>query len=385
MDKRQKTKILYVLATFEIGGAERHYTELIKRIDRSRFDVLVCCLSKRGKLLQELEDVDGEIVDLNLDEHYWQRFGPALWKLCRLIRRERVDIVHTYLFYADLIGATAAKLARRPSIIVSKRALDTTWMKRKHIAMSRLVNSCADRITAVSDAVARCVAERENVPEAKLVRIYNGADFEKLSHSESDRVTARNAMGIADNVPVIGTVAHLTHKKGHRYLLEAARLIKASFPNAVFLWVGGGRQENELRKLAAQWQLNGNVRFLGYRSDVPALLEAMDLFVLPSLEEGMSNALLEAMAKNIPVIATAVGGNIEVVEHEKSGLLVPPRDPAALAEAITRIIREPSLAGSMARAGSERVKDRFTIENTIRSIEELYEELMNHATAAEGN
>ncbi len=376
MDGTRRIKILYILNTFGIGGAERHYTELLKRISRSNFDVLACCLWKRGELLKELDNVDVDIVDLDLMKRYWQRLPLELWNLRRWIHRERVDIVHSYLFHSNIVGALAGRLSG-VRVIVSKRALNTTWITRKHVMINRFVNRCADKITVVSDAVARSVMESEKVPAEKIVRIYNGVDFEKMSRRQMDQKAARLSLGIENGGPIIGTVAHLSKKKGHRYLLEAAREIVADFPDAVFLWAGEGELEGELRQLAIQWELAGNIRFLGYRLDVPSLLEALDMFVLPSVEEGMPNALLEAMAKKVPVVATDVGGNPEVVEHERSGILVPPQNASALAGGMMRILRQPSVAASMAEAGARRVRDRFRIEVMIQEIEQLYRDLMS--------
>lgn len=368
------------MSTFRIGGTERQCNELLKRIDRSRFEVFVCCLQKKGELLDELADIAADIVDLDLVGKYWRRLIPTLWMLNRWIRREHIDIVHTYLFYSNIVGVLAGKLAG-VQVILSKRALDVNWMPRRHKMINRLIHSLADRITVVSDGVGRSAIERDKIPAEKIVRIYNGVDSVEFSRHTDGRAATRGNLGIAGNSPVIGTVAHFRNVKGHKYLLEAAAKIIRNFPDAVFLWIGEGELEKDLRNTVKSRRLDANIRFLGYRVDISALLEAMDIFVLPSVEEGMSNALLEAMAKKIPVIATDVGGNPEIVEHERSGLLVPSRSPSALADAICRLLNQPSFALSMAEGGRQRVIDRFRIEDKIRQLESFYEEVVNQTTS----
>jgi glycosyltransferase involved in cell wall biosynthesis len=222
----------------------------------------------------------------------------------------------------------------------------------------------------VADFAARVIRIRPD----RLLVIPNGISLEDVP--PADPAEARAILGLSADTLVMGTVGRLQPVKGTRYLLEAFTQLAAVHEDVVLLLVGDGPERASLQVLAQQLGIAKSVRFLGDRQDVSRCLHTMDVFVLPSIWEGMPNAALEAMAVGLPVVATAAGGTPEVVVDGVTGLLVPPRDPDALARAVARLLRDSDLRRTMGQAGRVRAKQRFSIEETVRRTEELYTTLL---------
>jgi glycosyltransferase involved in cell wall biosynthesis len=242
----------------------------------------------------------------------------------------------------------------------------------------------ADRVVANSTAVRDWLVGL-GMDERRVVTIPNGIVVPSEPRLNKDG-SVRRQLGIPPDAPVIAAVCRLNQNKGLEYFLRAAVALRPRFPEARFLIVGGSYFDplypKTLEQLTTQLGLNDRVIFAGERNDVPRVLQEIDISVLPSLNEGLSNSLLEAMAAGLPVVATRVGGNPEVVQHGKTGLLVPPRDPQALAEAITRILESPEMSRQFGRAGFDRVKDNFSLAATVRRTEDLYMSLLDRSRPA---
>jgi glycosyltransferase involved in cell wall biosynthesis len=220
--------------------------------------------------------------------------------------------------------------------------------------------------------------EQTGVSPEKVVTIYNGVDAENFSTSGT-RTTGQvlQPFGIPTDVPLVGSVGRFRPQKGYADLLVAMKQVKENAPTARLLLVGDAELQADLEAKAMSLGLDEVVTFAGVRTDVPEILTALDVFVLASLWEGMPNAILEAMAAGLPVVATAVGGTPEVVVDGVTGLLVPPRDPTALAQAITRLLDDPDLRQRMGRAGRERVLQHFSVEQMVKRTQTLYEQLLD--------
>lgn len=372
-----KIKVMYVIGTMEVGGAERHLVEVLKRLDRNKFEPFLCCLSRGGSLMAEVEKAGVPYAIAGFDGLTRYSF-ISLYRLYRIIRREKPDILHCYLFWAYVIGGYLGRLAGVPYLIAARRSLGYFKEGKPHYQfLENTINRWTDIIMVNSRGVWEDVLKREkNVDPARLRLIYNGVDLTRFDFS-FDPEAKKRELGIEPGWKVVGTVANLYPYKGHRELILAAAGVVKKFPRTVFLLVGrDAGMRAELEKLATQLGITANVRFLGERADVPELLKIFDIQVLPSYEEGFSNAILEGMASGNPMVVTDVGGNAEAVVDGECGFVVPPRDPKALEEAIATLLTDEGLALRMGEAARRRVEKHFRVEDMVRKIEAMYLELM---------
>lgn len=375
-------KVTYLLPNLESGGTERHVLALARRLDRSRFSPSLVTTAGGGSLHGEFSALLP--VTVFGDPSHGRRFrtGPlehlrTLQRLAALLRKDRPDILHAYLPAANVIGPVAARAAGIPRVIVSKRALanykeDFPLLRR----IEPLGNRLSDLILVNSDAVRRDVERTERNWRGKFRKIHNGV-APIAAWTEEERRAFRAREGIPSGAKVVLSVSNFYPYKGHEELIEAAGRVLAAIPHVLFLLVGrdAGTLEKS-RRLARERIPAHAIRFLGSRTDVPDLLRACDLFVHPSREEGFSNAILEAMAAGRTVVACDVGGNPEAVESGKTGVLVPPRDPDLLAEAILGRLADPAGTAEMGDAGRRRAGEHFSVEGMVRQMEELYDFLM---------
>jgi glycosyltransferase involved in cell wall biosynthesis len=295
--------------------------------------------------------------------------GPVQ-RLARQQRRRRVAVVHSYLFHANVVGTLAARLARTPVALVSKRSLDV-YPNRGELAACRLANRLAHRVTANSEAVKRHVHRVEGCSLERIVVIPNGIDLDRIATAPHE-----GDAPLSDSRPVIGTIGRLSPKKGQEDLLSAAALVLARMPEARVVLVGDGRLAGALRKQAHDLGIESRVRFLGAVPDGARLLPLLDVYVLPSHIEGMSMGLIEAMAAGRPIVATDAGGNAENVIDGVSGLIVPPRAPDRLADAILTLLKDPDRARAMGEQARRRAREHFTVDTMVRRMEQLYRECL---------
>ena len=382
---RGPVRIAYVLPYLVAGGTEGHVLSLVRRIDRQRFTPLVIALGGGGELepLFRKEGVPVHTLDrTGITPRPGQR-GRTMRdvlgctrSLSGILRRERPDILHTYLPIANVIGPFAAKLSWVRRVIVSKRAM-ANYKERFPLLrrIESLGNRLADVILVNSDAVRRDVERTERNWEGKFRKIYNGVTPIDPWTPEKTRAFRRRE-GIPADAIVALCVSNFYPYKGHEDLIEAAARVVAAFPNVIFLMAGRDAGTMEATKARAREQgIQGSVRFIGSRTDVPDLLRFSDLFVHPSREEGFSNAILEAMAVGLPVVACDVGGNPEAVVDGVTGRLVPPRDPERFAAAMVELVADESKRKIFGEAGLRRAADRFSLDRMVGEMESLYESL----------
>ena len=382
--QRNRSKILYVIGTLDVGGTEGQLVQLVTHLNPKRFEPVVCCLSSSGPFARLLHEAGIPVEVIGFRGFHPFRY-PHVWgvvsrlvRLIRFVRGERPLIVHSFLFWAYILGTYAAKLARVPVIIASRRGLGHFKEgKVHHLFLERIANRLTNVILANSEAVKADVVRQERVAPSMVRVIYNGID--PSLHENRTTSESRAALGIPDGGLVISVVARLFDYKGHEFFLRACCEISRRWPATTFLLIGDGPLRGRLEELARTFGLEQNVRFLGTRSDVPELLALTDVVVLPSLEEGFPNAVLEAMAAGKPVVATRVGGIPEAIVDEKTGLLVPAGDAASLAAAIGRLMEDPGRRTFMGAAGRQRVHERFGLSKMVAEMEALYEERLNVA------
>ncbi len=292
----------------------------------------------------------------------------AIRILLRVLRDQGVDVVNTHSGRDSMLAGVAARLSRRHPAVVRTR----------HLAMpitSRISYSCLPhRVVTVSRYVKEYLVG-EGVPGERIVVVPTGIDLGKFAQGPAHG-NLREELGLAPDALLVGSVSVLRRKKGHRFLLEAAPSILDAFPHAVFVIAGSGPQEKNLRKTIAGSGLSGSVRMLGHREDVSDVLQSLDLFVLPTEEEALGTAFVEAMAAGLAVVGCRVGGVPEVVEEGRTGLLVPPGDPAALGEAIRSLLADGELRRRMGAAGRKAAISRYSGEGMCRGMYELYRSLL---------
>jgi glycosyltransferase involved in cell wall biosynthesis len=296
----------------------------------------------------------------------------ALWQLHRRIRGMRVDIVHTHTSKAGFLGRLAARMAGVPRIVHTPHGhvfdgYFSPAATRAYILLERLAARWTDRIITLSDGEARDHLRLGIGRPEQFITIPSGVNL--------DAVRAASPVSLTSGGPVIGTVGRLTPIKGLPYLLDAGPEILRRCPGARFLVVGDGEMRPSLEAQARRLGLGDRVVFAGFREDIPAVIAGMDLFVLPSLNEGMGRVLVMAMALGKPIVASRVGGVPELLGDGKAGLLVPPRDPAALAQAILALLHDRARATALADAGRLRVP-RYGVEAMLEALAKVYRELM---------
>jgi glycosyltransferase involved in cell wall biosynthesis len=291
----------------------------------------------------------------------------------RFLRTNRVDVVHAHEFTANTYGALVARLAGVPVIAtVHGKSYYLDQLKRRlaYRAASRMAT-----MVAVSEDLKRFLVSNLNMPPARVRVVYNGVpDFDSLHSSEVERL--RKEIDVPCNHKIVGVFGSFYTVKGHTYLLQAIPDIVKRVGRVTFLFAGRGELEPEIKRQASELGIQEHVRFLGFRNDIPRLLSLLDLFVLPSLSEGLSIAILEAMAAGIPVVATEVGGNPELILNGETGYLVPPMNPSALSIQVAAVLEDDRLRVRLGQASQRRVKDRFSLATMVKQYEQLYRECL---------
>jgi len=376
----ERINVFSVIWSLQTGGAERVVADLARGLDRSRFRPVVCCLNFKGRLAEGLER-DGITVHA-LGKKPRLDLG-ALLRLSRLMRRERADVVHTHLWTSSFWGRLAALMAGVKARVVTEHNVDT-WRRPAHLAADRLLARATDEFIFVSREVEAFYRPRLRLDPARGRVVRNGIDLAPFDGAV-DAVAARDRLGLSRTATVVGIVGRLDERKGHRYFLEALASLTGRLPALQGLVVGEGREKPAIETRRAALGLDDRVRLVGYWPNVAEALAAVDVFVLPSLMEGHPLAILEAMAAGKPVVATRVGGNSEAVEDGVTGLLVPPRDPEALASAIAALACDPERARRLGRAGRRQVEERFSLEAARLANEAVYLRLCRSQRKGGGN
>jgi len=297
----------------------------------------------------------------------------AVLALRRLIRRGAFDIVHLHTAHAHTLGGTAAMLARRGRCVVSRRVdfgvASTRFSGLKyHRGIVRYI--------AISEAVREVLIEG-GVDARRVAVVHSGIDLARFEGVPPNRF--REEFAVAPDAPVVGNVAHMADHKGQRYLVAAVPRILEAEPRARVFIVGDGELRDALEAQVAELDIGHAVTFTGFRTDVPQWLDFFDVFVMSSHLEGLCTSVLDALAMRKPVVAAAAGGLPEIVRHEVTGLLVPPREPEPLADAIVRLLRDRELARRLGEAGRRVVEEEFSAESMVEGTLRVYREVMNES------
>jgi len=379
----KRYSILYITELVEMGGGEKNLFSLIEKLNKKRFRPVVLC-PKRGTLIDKLEGVGVRVIVLKFGlARKFLSFMPivspvTIFRVWRLLRKERIDLVHSNSFLGVVFSSLSAKLMKIPLVWT-----DHGWYSGLGI-QGWFLDAFVDKIITVSESIRKYLLRGGCISIDKVETIYLGIDLRDCSAAgSSNRI--RSEFGINPGQPFIGMIGRFQEIKGHRYFFEAASIVRESLPESMFLIVGArifNRPEDKdypshinswIRKLG----LKDVLICAGFRGDIPEILSALDVLVLPSLRESFGLILIESMAAETPVVATRCGGPEEIIENNVSGLLVPPKDSLALAESIIYLLRDKKKAENLASEAKERTRSRFNIALQVEKTESIYEGLIS--------
>lgn len=367
----RRIKVLRVVIGLNLGGVQQGVDNLFRHLDPERYLPMACALENDGAIGREIARAGFEVVVLGLKGRTAR--PRIIYELARLMRERQIDLVHGSSYHPSLFARLAGLAAGVPILISHEHSL--VHRRRPHRALiMRLLGRYTQAHIAVSQAVRRQALSWYSLPPEKVEVIYNGVGGRFLE-AASLRQAGREKLGLAPQTRVVGLVSRLHLNKGYASLFAALDELRERFPLKVLL-VGVGLYEPEIRALAAAHNLTEVVDFLGLRRDVPELLAAMDVFVLPSAQEGFSNALLEAMAVGLPVAVSDHEALLEAVEPGQSGLVFPREDVPALRDCLREILADPQLAERLGQAARERVAAHFTVDQYGRRTQALYDRLV---------
>ena len=368
----KRVSVLFALTQPVRGGVEEVVLALARRLDPGEFRL---ALAAPAPLLEAFApDLAGVPIELEAVEAESWRRRDEIARLSAFIARFKPDIVNAHLFRST---AVAAPLARWHGARVVETYHGREGWRRGLLGGSflpdRLVSRLVDRVIAVSEAARAFLISGKGYDPRKIVVVPNGRDLSVFRPGAGGQAV-RKELGIDRATPLVGVIGRLEEQKGHVYILEAWPSVLAEFPDARLLLVGDGSLRGALDRRAQELGIAGSVLFAGFRSDVPRVLDALDVLALPSLYEGMPLTAIEASAMAKPVVATAVDGTPEVVREGRTGRLVPPRDVVALSRALRSVLRDPAAAQRMGSAGRDLVFNRFDLTRQVDATARVYRE-----------
>lgn len=358
-------RVMHVMFALQPGGMELGVVKIVNGLDRSRVQSSICSTVPVIGNMKSLVSHDVPVFELRRR----QGSDPKLvLNLYRLFRRERPHVVHTHSWGTLIEGLLAARLARVPLVVHGEHG--TLQLRGYQRWVQRRAWSATDKVLAVSTRLAERMSAETGFPLPKIQTIRNGVDLTRFGRMS--RADAREVLGLPPGALVIGTMGRLVPVKNHASLIEATRLLRNQGLEPTVIIAGEGPVRSELEAQAAAAGLIDRVKFLGHRPDPEVVMAALDVYVLPSISEGLPNTVLEAMAAGLPVVVTRVGGADELIEDGVTGMLVPPREPEALARALGMLLRDEGLRRTTGTAARARAESEFALSGMIRRYEALY-------------
>lgn len=360
----RRPRILHVVYSFGVGGSELLARSLVEALPRYAHGVISVDLS--GPLQQEFEDLGAPTWCAHRDQ---SSFFQATRAVRAAVAEFGPDVVHSHHLH-ELIHVLLPCLLKGVPIIHTEHERFSLGSAR-HRALLRLCAYGCRVVTGVDGSVAAFLVDSAGLRKQNVQVIHNGVDIRRFANATADR----QSLGLRSGGPVVGVVARLHPVKGHSVLLRAFEGVKSRFPDAELLIVGDGEEKDRLIQLAGKLRIDASVAFLGSRRDIPELLAAMDVVVLPSLEEGLPLSLLEAMAAAKPIVATDVGAVSTVIRNNETGILVAPNDIGAITEAINRILSDESLQHTLSTAAQEFAAGTYSLDHAAEAYARIYDSL----------
>lgn len=368
-NNKNNLRILHITHSLNIGGLERVVVDLAKGFKKKGCIVSICCLNGKEPLGAEAEKAGIKVFSLNKKPGI--RWGIPFC-IARIIREEGINVVHTHNEAGLIYGAAAAILAKISNIIHTEHGKEPNYDSKRILQIAeKLLLKKIKHVVAVSVDLKDKIISSTNIDKNKILVIHNGIDIESFQRSEL-REKMRMELGISPDSFVIGNIARMVPLKNHKFLITIFKELLKDFPKLKLVLVGDGLLKRELEIYSEEIGLSNSVIFLGERKDIAELLTAFDLFILPSITEGISITLLEAMASGIPIVASKVGGNPEIIENERTGLLIPLSENIRWIETIKSLIKNEDRRIELLKKAKDFVTGQFSIETMIENYEKIY-------------
>ena len=371
----QKISILFVIGGFEFGGGERVFLQLASGL-KDRYRVFVAT-STNGLFTSELNRLGIEVFSVDMSR---QLTLKPIHQIKKIIRNNKIDLVHSQGARADFFARSAGRIANVPHILCTV-AMPVEGFEvgplRKTIYrfMDRLSERYVEKFIVVSESLKNTLIKERGIPPHRVVKIYNGIELNKYN-PKLKKTSFRNNWGIPPEVPIVGAIGRMVWQKGFEFLIKAIPDIVEVAPDTRFLLIGDGPLRPNLENLARKLNVHGRIVFTGFRSNIPELLSTMDVLAVPSVQEGFPMITLEAMAMAKPVVATQIQGITEQIVDGKEGVLIPPRNPETLARTVQRLIADKELSARLGRTARGRVEDFFSVSKMVRETEKVYASLL---------
>jgi len=390
----EKIKVAHIIARLDKGGSAENTLLTVKGLDREIYDViLIRGLSIESNMAEDevrvvgksVREAEGKGVRVITIPSLVRRIQPfydlkAFFALIKILLYERPHIVHTHTSKAGILGRGAAFFARVPIIVHTPHG-HVFWgyfgrLKTGiFILLEKISALITDRLVVLTEQEKNDHLHFHIAPENKFSEVHSGINLDRFSNTSVDPAAMKKKLTIPEGNLVVGTTGRLTHIKGHRYLIEAAGKIVSSKPDTTFVFLGDGELLDELKNMASISSIEENIKFLGWRQDVAEVMSTFDVFVLPSLNEGMGRVLVEAMALGKSIVASDIGGIPDLVVDGDNGYLVPVGDVEVLAVRIRTLLDDPRKREKMGNAG-RRYADKYSLEEMMKKIDRLYRELL---------
>jgi len=373
-----KINLLIFLNSLVVGGVERHVIDLIRRIDHEKYHIYLVIPPGLMKILKnELSRLEVDVVELEIRS--WLQVKEIV-RLIKVLRKNRIDIVHSHDYYASRFGSPIAKLCGVP-LVVQTAHMEELWRsgwKKLLVYIDSLSSLFADKVIAVSNAVKQFLVNSKKIQSSKIQVVHNGIDFDNFGHINIGRECQlmKNRFNIKPEHQIILVVGRLVPQKGHTYLIDSAPRIISQYADCKFFFAGEGELQDSLMAKIKHLDIEDHFIFAGYIENISAVYKMADLVVLPSLYEGLPYVAIEASYLSRPIVATAVSGTPDVVLNNITGLTVPPGDSEALGEAILRLLKDSDYANELAGNAHKFVTEKFSIERQIKETQAIYEKCL---------
>ncbi len=369
MNAFNRINILHVTPGLALGGAERMMLAMLKGLDKQKYNIKLCCWCGSCKLQKDIEEAGIEVIDLKQEDG---NILKVVSKMRKVIKEHHIEFLHTHLFDADLCGFLAGKTTGVPIIVSSVPSFTFLW-KKKHQIRYKILSLFFDRFITISEAIGKFMVKNCKINPKKVTAVHSGfLDEFNCQIDKASVADMRKKYALTENDLVIGIVARLDSRKGYFYLLDAVAKIIKDYPEVKLICAGGGDLQPELGAYSRKLGIDKRVIFTGTVEDIPSFLGLLDIFTLPSLDEGLGIVILEAMNSGLAVVASNVGGIPEMVDNDETGLLVEPANSDDLARGLITLIKDKDLRVKMGELAKERVK-RFSSDIMIQKLEKIYD------------
>ena len=356
------------------GGGPRVFLQIMEGISKNEFNIFSCCPFNQSQE-ERLKVIGVRSINADLDNNPF----ISILKLSKIIRSKSIHLVHSQGPRADFYARIASRIANVPvinTVAVVVDNYDVMFLKKiLYILCDRLTQRFVNKFIVVSQSLQEFLIKDHGIAPDKVTKIYNGIELDQYKPNLGPSDKFRKEFLASEDELVVGSVGRLTYEKGHEFLLKSVPKVLESFPRTKFVLVGDGQLKLKLENLAKELEISQTCMFLGFRDDIPQVLSSFDVFVLPSIMEGHPIAILEAMAMAKPIVASDINGIREQIENRRTGLLVPPGDPQALAKAINQMLKDRNKARKMGMEARKRVDEMYDIKRQVALHEEVYKEI----------